>query len=158
MRSFTDAYGAPPAHLAVQLACFAVAAYAGSLLLGEQTLLTLLVWFVGAALIHDVVLYPLSALADRAIGAALRRAPRPPVPLVNHVRVPLLGVALTFLMFLPGIIRQGGPTHLAATGLDQEPYLGRWLWLSAAMLVASAVVFGLRVLGTRITTPSAAGG
>lgn len=158
MRRFTDSYGAHPAHLLVLVACFTVAAYAGSLLLGDPALLTLLVWFVGAALAHDFVLYPSYALADRTLGAALRRLPRPSVAAVNHVRVPLLGAGLTLLMFLPGIIRQGGPTHLAATGLDQQPYLGRWLWLVATMVVVSAVVYGIRLLAARFTTPSAAGG
>jgi hypothetical protein len=64
------------------------------------------------------------------------------------VRVPLLGAALTFLVFLPGIIRQGGVTHLAATGLDQQPYLGRWLALVASMIVLSALVYVVRVVVT----------
>jgi hypothetical protein len=72
---------------------------------------------------------------------------------VNHVRVPLLGAGLTFLVFLPGIVRQGGPTHLGATGLGQEPYLARWLWLVLAMAGVSALVWVVRV-----TRRSAAGG
>lgn len=150
MRRFVDVYGALPAHLLTLLACFAVAGYAGSLLLGDPALLTMLAWFVGAAVVHDVVLFPLYALADRA----LRAFPRARVPLVNHVRVPLLGAGLTFLVFLPGIVRHGEATHLAATGLDQQPYLGRWLWLAAAMVVVSALVYAVRLLTTR----SAAGG
>ena len=65
-----------------------------------------------------------------------------PVPLINHVRVPALGAGLTLLMFWPGIVRQGEATHLAATGLDQAPYLGRWLALSALLFAASAVIYG----------------
>ncbi len=70
MRRFTDSYGARPAHLLVLLACFAVAAYAGSLLLGDPALLTMLVWFVGAALAHDLVLFPL--LRRWPIGRSVR--------------------------------------------------------------------------------------
>ena len=136
----------------VLLACFALAGYAASFLLGDPTLLPVLTWFVGAAVVHDLVLFPLYAIADRV----LVRLPRLPVPLVNHVRVPLLGAGLTFLVFLPGIIRQGGATHLAATGLDQQPYLGRWLVLVAAMAALSALVYVVRV--ARATRPSAAGG
>jgi hypothetical protein len=158
MRRFTDRYGDRPAHLALMLGCVAVAAYAASFLLGDPALLTVLIWFVGAALAHDLVLFPLYAAADRVLTGVAGRLPRGRVPLVNHIRVPALGAGLTLLMFLPGIIRQGGPTHLAATGLDQQPYLGRWLWLVAAMAGASAVIYGLRVLAVRITTPSAAGG
>jgi hypothetical protein len=153
MRRFVDLYGARPWHVIVLLACFAVAGYAGSLLLGDPALLTILVWFVGAAVLHDVVLFPLYALADRAlVSVAARRRLR--VPIVNHVRVPALASGLTLLMFLPGIIRQGEGTHLAATGLDQQPYLGRWLWLVAAFFAASAIVYLVRL----VTTRSAAGG
>ena len=147
MRRFTDFYGARPAHLLVLLACVVLAAYAGSLLLGDPALLTMLVWFVGAAVVHDLVLFPVYALADRALS-------RLPLPVLNHVRVPLLGAGLTFLVFLPGIISQGGATHLAATGLDQAPYLGRWLVLVAVLFGVSALAYGVRLLTTR----SAAGG
>ncbi len=141
----------------VLLACLALAGYAASFLLGDPALLRVLTWFVGAAVVHDLVLFPLYALADRVIG----RLPRPAVPLVNHVRVPLIGAGLTFLVFLPGIVRHGGTTHLATTGLDQQPYLGRWLALVAAMAALSALVYVVRLVtaGVRAATrPSAAGG
>jgi len=149
MVPFHRRYGARPGHLALLLACFALAGYAASFLLGDPTLLTVLVWFVGAAVGHDLVLFPLYAGADRLLTTALARLPRPRVPLVNHVRIPALGAGLTLLLFLPGIIRQGAATHLAATGLDQQPYLGRWLWLVAALFAASALVYGARLLLTR---------
>jgi hypothetical protein len=148
MVPFHRRYGARPGHLALLLACFALAGYAASFLLGDPTLLTVLVWFVGAAVVHDLVLFPLYAGADRLLTTTLARVPRPRVPLVNHVRIPALGAGLTLLLFLPGIIRQGGATHLAATGLDQQPYLGRWLWLVAALFAASALVYGARLLLT----------
>jgi hypothetical protein len=141
-------YGAGPGHLAVMLACFALAAYAGALLLGDPSLLTILVWFVGAAVVHDLVLFPLYSLADRGLVRVSGR-PRGRVPVVNHIRVPALAAGLTLVMFLPGIIRQGGPTHLAATGLDQQPYLGRWLWLVAGFFAVSAAVYAIRLVTTR---------
>ena len=52
---------------------------------------------------------------------------------------PRLGAALTLLVFLPGIIEQGAPAYTAATGQTQEPFLGRWLLLTAAMFAISAV-------------------
>jgi hypothetical protein len=149
MIPFHRRYGARPGHLALLLACFALAAYSASFLLGDPALLTVLVWFVGAAVVHDLVLFPLYAGADRLLTTALARVPRPRVPLVNHVRIPALGAGLTLLLFLPGIIRQGAVTHLAATGLDQQPYLGRWLWLVAVLFAASALVYGARLLLTR---------
>jgi hypothetical protein len=152
MRRFTDRYGARPTHLLAVLACFTVAGYAASFLLGDPGLLRVFTWFVGAAVVHDLVLFPLYALVDRALGLL----PRARVPLVNHVRVPLLGAGLTFLVFAPGIVRHGEATHLAATGLDQQPYLGRWLGLVAAMVVLSALVLLVRLVVA--TRRSGAGG
>jgi hypothetical protein len=157
MRRFVDLYGEGPGHLAVQLGCLAVAAYAASFLFGDPALLTVLAWFVGAALLHDLVLFPLYTAADRVLAGATRRLPRGPVPVVNHIRVPALGAGLTLLMFLPGIIRQGEATHLAATGLDQQPYLGRWLGLVAVLALTSAAVYLVRVvvaLGARSRSPA----
>ena len=68
--------------------------------------------------------------------------------------MPALGAALTFLMFWPGIVRQGEPVVRGQTGLDQGPFLGRWLLLVAAMIAVSALVYGVR----RLTRRSAAGG
>lgn len=146
MITLTRRVGAAPAQLALLVACLGLAAYAAFFLLGDPALLRMLVWFAGAALVHDFVLFPLYTAADRALVAAARGR----VPLINHVRVPALGAGLALLMFWPGIVRQGEATHLAATGLDQAPYLGRWLALSALLFGASAVLYGARVAARRV--------
>ncbi len=94
-------------------------------------------WFAAAIIFHDLVLFPLYALADRILGAGTvcRRAPW----LRNYLRVPALGSGLLFLIFLPGIIKQGSATYFEDTGLSQTPFLGRWLMLAAVMFMASAV-------------------
>ena len=139
MVTLAQRIGAGPAQLATLVACLALAAYAAFFLLGDPALLRMLVWFAAAAVVHDLVIFPLYAGADRLLTAVL------PGPKVNYLRVPALGAGLALLMFWPGIVRQGEVTHLAATGLDQEPYLGRWLVLCAVLFGASAVVFGARV-------------
>ena len=139
MVTLAQRFGAGPAQLATLVACLALAAYAAFFLLGDPALLRMLVWFAAAAVVHDLVVFPLYAGADRLLAALL------PGPKVNYLRVPALGAGLALLMFWPGIVRQGEVTHLAATGLDQAPYLGRWLVLCAVLFGASAVVFGARV-------------
>ena len=57
--------------------------------------------------------------------------------------------ALTLLVFLPGIIQQGGADVHRRDRPDQEPFLGRWLLLTAAMFAVSAVVYGVRLAATR---------
>ncbi|MFY9922402.1 MAG: hypothetical protein WAL26_29065, partial [Mycobacterium sp.] len=39
-------------------------------------------------------------------------------------------------------------------GQTQEPFLGRWLLLTAAMFAMSAVAYGVRVALARRVTPS----
>jgi hypothetical protein len=145
MRRFRILYGAGPGHLAVLLLSVAVAGYAASIVAGDPLWPWMAVWFVAAVVGHDGVLSPLAAGAD----AVLRRLPRSRPTTVNYIRVPALGAALTLLMFLPGIIRQGEPVVVGQTGLDQSPFLGRWLLLVAAMAAVSALVYGVRRLTRR---------
>ena len=145
MRHVRVLYGAGPGHLAVLLLSLAVAGYAASIVAGDPLWPWMAVWFVAAVIGHDGVLSPLAAAAD----AVLRRLPRRRSTTVNYYRVPMLGAGLTFLMFLPGIIRQGEPVVVGQTGLDQGPFLGRWLLLAAAMAGASALVYGVRRLTRR---------
>jgi hypothetical protein len=133
---------------AVLLLCVAIAGYAATIVLDDPSLPRMIIWFLAAVVLHDGVLLPLYSGADRAL---VTLAPGTRIPLINYVRVPVLGAGLTFLLFLPGIIRQGADVHMGATGLDQQPYLGRWLLLVAAMAAVSALVYGVRVL--RSTAP-----
>nr|WP_202238303.1 hypothetical protein [Streptomyces sp. SN-593] len=73
---FRTLYGAPPAHLLVLLASFAVCGYAGVRLLARDGA-DVAKWVVGAALVHDLVLLPLYACADWALHKALRLPVRP---------------------------------------------------------------------------------
>lgn len=135
--------------LAPIVGSIALSGYALSFWLGDPALLRMLVWFVGAAVAHDLLLFPLYALLDEITHAVHLHLPRTRVPLINHIRVPALAAGLTLLMFLPGIIAQGTDTFRAATGLDQSPYLGRWLWLVAAMFAASAAIWIIRAVRAR---------
>lgn len=154
-------YGAGAAHLAVLVITFALALYA-VLTLGLTELWdsevwwqSILVWFVGAALVHDLLLFPVYALADRvaSLGSHLvhRRGGGSPrrVPLLNHVRIPALAIGLLFLVFFPGIIQQGAGSHLTATGLTQDPFLARFLWLSLTAILLSALLYAVRVVRAR---------
>ena len=145
MRHFRVLYGAGPGHLAVLLLSIAVAGYAASIVAGDPLWPWMAVWFVAAVVGHDGVLSPLTAAVD----AVLRRLPHARPTTVNYLRVPALGAGLTFLMFLPGIIRQGEPVVRGQTGLDQAPFLGRWLLLVAAMAGGSALVYAVRRITRR---------
>ena len=116
---------------------------------------SILVWFVAAILLHDLVVFPFYALADRSLGAAWRaitgRLPErsPPVPPINYVRIPVMASSLLFLLFFPGIIRQGKGSYHRATGLTQAPFLDRWLLITAVLFTLSAVVYAVRLWQVR---------
>ena len=154
----TRAYGAHPLHLLSLVASFAVVGYAISLL-GVGSLWnhhhwwqSIIVWFLGAVLLHDLVLFPAYALADRSLGAGWQavsgRTPdRPPaVSPVNYLRIPTMASGLLLLMFFPGIIQQGSDSYLRATGLTQAPYLQRWLLLTGAFFAASALLYSIQLV------------
>jgi hypothetical protein len=144
------AYGANPLHLLALLACFALAGSVATHLVGDPLVVQMLIWFAAAVIGHDLVLFPLYALADRSLAGVLRVLPTarrnrtPVVPLLNYLRTPALGAGLLLLLFLPGIIQQGQQTYLNATGQTQQPYLHRWLLLTGALFAASAVVYAVR--------------
>ncbi len=155
-RRFTALYGSHPLHLLTMLAGFALLGYLLATF-GPATLWnsgtwwqSIAVWLAAAVVAHDLLLFPLYALADRAVFARPGRgAGQPDISARNHIRIPALGAGLTLLIFLPGIVEQGAPTYRAATGQTQEPFLGRWLLLTAAMFAASALVYGVRQLAAR---------
>ncbi|HXY67093.1 MAG TPA: hypothetical protein VEI45_22650 [Mycobacterium sp.] len=146
-------YGDHPLHLLTMAAGFALLGYVVATV-KPMTLWnphnwwqSIAVWFAAAVIAHDLLLFPIYALADRILWArAGRRQVRHlPVAVRNYLRMPALGSGLTLLVFLPGIIRQGAPTYLAATGQTQQPFLGRWLLLTAAMFTTSVIVYLLRL-------------
>jgi hypothetical protein len=158
MSSLRRLYGSHPLHLLTLIAGFALLGY----VLATVRPVTLwnpntwwqsiAVWFAVAIIAHDLVLFPIYALIDRLLLYS-RHIPAP-IPVLNHVRVPALASGLTLLLFLPGIIEQGAPTYLAATGQTQQPFLGRWLLLTAALFATSAVVYTVRLVARRARPPS----
>lgn len=162
MRTFTTkvkrVYGGHPLHLLTLLACFALVGYMIAVLgpmpwwNSQVWWQSIPVWFIGAILLHDLVLFPFYALADRSIGAGWRaitgRLPDtvPRVSPINYLRIPGLASGLLFAMFFPGIIRQGKGAYLRATGLTQVPFLDRWLLITAVLFGVSAIAYALRLL------------
>ncbi len=157
---FTAFYGSNPLHMLGTIAAWALAGYV-VILLGPQALWnpkvwwqSIAVWFLAAIIAHDLILFPLYALADRSVTGALaavrvRRAEPsaglPRVSPLNYLRVPTLATGLSLLLFFPGIIPQGQSTYLAATGQNQQPFFARWLLLVAALYGLSALAYAARL-------------
>lgn len=142
-------YGASWLHLVGIAASFLVAGYAAWRLFGAQPG-WVAVWFVGAAVVHDLVLAPVYALLDRAGG------PRRAWPWWwNHVRYPAAFSLLLLMVWAPEILRKGTGTFRAATGFGNSVYLGRWLSVTGALFAISALWLLVRLVRSRFRRPSA---
>ena len=142
-------YGAQPWHLLVMVLLLGATAYVVSLLRDDPALPKIAVWFIGAALVWDLVLGPLLALADRGLRAGLGRARAAGVRPLNYVRAPLLVSGLLLLLFAPLVLQRSEGVYAAKAGLTQDPYLGRWLAITAVLFAASAVLLAVAVLRAR---------
>ncbi|MET7799459.1 hypothetical protein [Streptomyces decoyicus] len=144
MKGLRARYGASPLHLLLVLCSFVLAGYAGVRLLKGDTL-GVLIWFVGAALLHDLVFLPLYTVTDRVVQRLFRRRRRtanPSGPVVaggiNYVRVPAFVALLLLLVWYP-LILQRVPGFSLYTGLPSGQFLDHWLLITAALFAASAV-------------------
>ncbi|MFJ3982576.1 hypothetical protein [Streptomyces fungicidicus] len=138
-----------PFPLLVLLVSFVLCGYAGVRLLDGDWFLVAL-WFVGAAVIHDLVLLPLYSAADRALvkGAGRRRGR------VGYVRVPAALSGLLLLVWFPLISGRVSERYAGVAGQSADGYAARWLLVTAVLFGGSAVVYAVR---TRRRRPPADG-
>ncbi|MFG2858180.1 hypothetical protein ACGFZ9_47760 [Streptomyces mirabilis] len=142
-------YGSGPLHLLVLIASFALTGYAMVRLFAVRPL-EVAIWFVGAAILHDLILLPLYSLADLSALSVLRhRAPEGPmVPWINYLRVPAFLAGLLLLVWFPLVLRLAVP-YAGDTGLADSVYLGRWLAITGVLFAVSAVAFAIRLRRVR---------
>jgi hypothetical protein len=156
VRFFRRHYGAGPLHLLALLASFALAGYIVSTIHQVPHWERILVWLVAAVIGHDVIVFPLYALADRSAGwvEAHRHPERlPAVPWINHVRVPVV-MSLTLLgISFPLVLDLSNRTYHAATGLTVAPYENRYLAIVAVLFASSAVFYAFRLGRARQRQP-----
>jgi len=150
MTWFKRVYGAGPLHALLMTGCFAFSAYLVSRLLEVSDPGWIALWFAGAIVAHDLVLFPLYSALDRALSARRRKPPRADaVPWVNHVRVPAVMCGILLLISFPLVFRLSNSSYVAATGLDTRVYLGRFLALSGGIFAFSGVLYLGRLLVKR---------
>ncbi|NUW29937.1 hypothetical protein HTZ77_00600 [Nonomuraea sp. SMC257] len=149
-------YGADPLHLLALLACFALTGYAATRVVAAGIWVGFVVWFVGAAIVHDLLLYPLYAVSDvTAQRRPWRRRRRPSghparPSSINYLRVPAALSGLLLLIWFPLILGLAGDTYHRSTGLDTSPYLGRWLLVTGVLFAGSAIAYAIRLRRHRV--------
>jgi hypothetical protein len=135
-------YGASPLHLAAHAAAFAIAGYAFLRILQRGPVESFLIWFVGAALLHDLVLLPFYSSLDLGARLGLRVPERTrAVPVINHVRVPALISGLLLLVYFPLILVEADRTYVRSTGHHVHDYARNWLLITAALFAGSALIY-----------------
>ena len=86
------------------------------------------------------------------VSAAERSAAQPPtsrdaqraVPVINHIRTPIVVSAVLFLVFLPRILERQPQNFLNALGHEPPDFFARWLFVTALLIAGSAVLYGMR--------------
>lgn len=148
MTRFSRRYGAGPLHLLAMIASFALAGYAAILLVKSRPI-EVIVWFVGAAVGHDLLLLPLYAIADGTLSRAHRCFPegdirRGPSPWINYVRAPAAISGLLLLVYLPSIARLSS-IFTQTTALSSGGYFVRWLGITGVLFLLSGLALANRL-------------
>jgi hypothetical protein len=139
-------YGASPLHLLAHLALLPLAGWALLQILDLGTARTILLWLLGAVILHDLALLPAYSALDRVAATAARGA-------VNYVRVPAGIWLLLGLVFFPVIAGKGDAAFHRVSGLRFEGYLARWLLAGAVLFTGSGLVYAARAASRRRTRP-----
>jgi hypothetical protein len=132
-------YGASAWHLVGHLAALALTVYAVSRVLDPRFSrgLNYVVWIVGGAILHDVLLAPGYALLD---AMARRVAPGA----INYLRFPAAISGAMLLVYSPLILGLGDANYMRSTGQHPSGFAMRWLAITAALFAASALFYGIR--------------
>lgn len=140
-RSLRAVTGSPV--VLVLLGCsFALTGYAGVRLL-EGDWFMILLWLVGAAFLHDLVLLPLYSALDRAATRACAALGRREA--VVHVRVPAALSGLLLLLWFPLISGRVAERYAEVTGLSGSGFAQRWLLITAALFALSGAALLVRL-------------
>ena len=135
--TFRARYGASPVHLLAHLTLLPLVAWALLTVLDFRAASNVVLWLVGAVILHDLVLLPAYSALDRVARVGVPGA-------INYVRVPGGLSLLTLLVFWGTIRGKGAGTYARVSGLEFEGYVSRWLLLTGALFAVSGALYLLR--------------
>lgn len=142
--AFGARYGGTPLHMLSMVSCLALAGYVALKLISHPSAVSIAIWFVGAAVAHDFVLFPfysaLNRLADRP-----GRTDHRTVRWINYLRFPALASGTALLVYAPLILGLSGAQYEIITGLDTSLYLKRWLLVTGLLFASSGAILALRL-------------
>jgi hypothetical protein len=131
---------------------FAIVAIALDRIFSGGDVKVLLVWYLGFAIAHDLLFVPAYTGADRLFRASIARLPlstRSRVPVINHVRAPVVISALLLIMYFPLISGRNDAWFIELSGHPLTDYVGNWLLITAVLFLGSGLIYGARVVRAR---------
>jgi len=134
----------------VHVAAFVIAGYALAQIVRGGSVVNFAIWFVGAAVLHDLLLFPFYSLLDRLAGHPRRARARGGVPTVNYVRVPALISGVLLLVYFPLILGLAGHNYYLAAAHHPHGYARNWLAITGVLFVGSGLLYAIRVLRTKV--------
>jgi hypothetical protein len=155
VKRFRRLYGANPLHLLSVIAMLAFVGYVLVQIFDGLYPWNLVLWFVGAIVAHDLIAYPLYTTADLIAGrgaAAVSGQADRVVPVANFLRVPAIVSGILFVVWFPLILGLSADRYEGATGQSVDPYLPRWLFITAALFGLSALTYAWRLRRARRAT------
>lgn len=156
LEKFRYEYGATPLHLLATVASLAVFGYAMLRIFENPSTGGVLLWLVGAIVLHDFIALPLYSaflrIAEEATDAAVEPRRRALLTL-NHIRIPVALSALLLLISFPLVFEIAPEAYGLTTGLDLDRYLGNWLLITAVLFGGSGLLYALKLRGKRSKRP-----
>lgn len=145
-------HGAAASHLALHLTGFGFCAFLLAQIVRAGAVVSFVVWFVGAAVLHDLVLLPAYSLLDHVLRRArgslrIERGERPSG--INHLRVPAVISGVLLLVYFPLILRLSERRYRLASGHPIAGYAGRWVAITVGLFLVSGLLYGLRAWRAR---------
>jgi hypothetical protein len=150
---FRRRYGASPLHLLAHLLGFAIVAFALDRIFSGGDVKELLMWYLGFAIAHDLLFVPAYTGLDRLLRATIARLPPPTrtgLPVINHLRAPVVISALLLIIYFPLISGQPDGWYVDLSGHHLTHYLRNWLLITAVLFLGSGLIYAVRVVRARV--------
>jgi hypothetical protein len=150
---FRRRYGASPLHLLAHLVGFAIAAIALDRIFSGGDVKALILWYLGFAIVHDLVFVPAYTGLDRLFRGTIARLPLPSskqVPVTNHVRAPVVISALLLIIYFPLITGRNDGWFVDLSGHSLTDYMRNWVLITAVLFLGSGLIYAARVVRARM--------
>ena len=135
-------YGAGPLHLLSAVAMGAIVLYALIQIAGGTQPLDFALWFAGAVVAHDLLAFPLYSTLGLIAGKGSEAAGARPGT-INYLRVPAFLSAIALIAWFPLILGINSDYFEEKTGVAPDGYFAKWLLLTAALALGSALVYAI---------------